>query len=100
MGLAARRSRASHTAASPKRMAKMLTEARFNLNERISGERPTDSIPLVKRRARVIRVPWGVRDGWTGGVERCMFDAFQLRTDALDLNFNFRSHPRHDANPS
>jgi serine protease Do len=35
----------------------MPTETRFKLNERISGEKPINSIPLVKRRAAAIRVP-------------------------------------------
>ena len=35
----------------------MPTETRFKFNERISGERPTDSIPLVKLRAAAIPMP-------------------------------------------
>src|SRR2546430_941004 len=48
MGFGAWRSNASHIAASRKRAAKAATETRFNLDERISGERPTDSIASVK----------------------------------------------------
>jgi serine protease Do len=51
------RSEASHAAASTKRAAKMPTQTRFKFNERISGERPTDSIPLVKLRAAAIPMP-------------------------------------------
>src|SRR5258708_39929941 len=57
MGLGDWRSEASHAAASTKRAAKMPTETRFKFNERISGERPTDSIPLVKLRAAAIPMP-------------------------------------------
>jgi len=35
----------------------MPTETRFKFNERISGERPTNSIPLVKLRAAAIPMP-------------------------------------------
>jgi len=35
----------------------MPTETRFKFNERISGERPTDNIPLVKLRAAAIPMP-------------------------------------------
>ena len=35
----------------------MPTKTRFKFNERISGERPTDSIPLVKLRAAAIPMP-------------------------------------------
>src|SRR5437588_11209982 len=49
MDFGAWRSNASHIAASRKRAAKAATETRFNLDERISGERPTDSIASVKR---------------------------------------------------
>src|SRR6266446_3536453 len=57
MGLGDWRSEASHPAASTKRAAKTPTETRFKFNERISGERPTDSIPLVKLRAAAIPMP-------------------------------------------
>src|SRR5438552_5414789 len=57
MGLGDWRSEASHAAASTKRTAKMPTETRFKFNERISGERPTNSIPLVKLRAAAIPMP-------------------------------------------
>src|SRR6266436_6979366 len=89
MGLGARFSNASHTAATRKRAANVPTETRFNLNERISGERPTDSIPLVKRRAGAIRALLGATRKWTPSLEHCMFDAVQLRTNAFDLNFIF-----------
>src|SRR5438094_473582 len=57
MGLGDWRSEASHAAATTKRAAKIPTETRFKFNERISGEKPIDSIPLVKRRAAAIRMP-------------------------------------------
>src|SRR5437764_7475025 len=57
MGLGGWRSEASHAAATTKRAAKIPTETRFKFNERISGEKPIDSIPLVKRRAAAIRMP-------------------------------------------
>src|SRR5205807_8607799 len=53
------------TVASAKTADKAATSARFKLIERISGERPTDSIPLVKRRAVEICVP-GECARWVG----------------------------------
>src|SRR3989454_8225063 len=44
---------------------------------------PTDSIPLVKRRADAIRALLGATREWTPSLEHCMFDAVQLRTMRL-----------------
>src|SRR5438477_12593647 len=96
MGLGDWRSEASHAAASTKRTAKMPTETRFKFNERISGERPTDSIPLVKLRAAAIPMP-GQPSGLA--VERCMFGAVQLRTDAFILSFVCYRSAKHGADP-
>src|SRR5260370_40904358 len=59
-------------------------------------ERPTDSIPLVKRRAGAIRALLGATRARTPSLEHCMFDAVQLRTNAFDLNFIFDRGAQHD----
>src|SRR6266446_5872460 len=55
IGFGACRSTASQTAANKNRAAKTPTVNQFNLLEPISGERPTDSISLVKGVCRAIR---------------------------------------------
>src|SRR5258708_23183577 len=99
IGRGAGGSEASHTATSTKTADKVATKARFKWIERISGERPTDSIPLVKPRNRNNSHALGNPRRWTGDVERCMFGAVQLRTDAFSLNFISDRDPEHDVDP-
>src|SRR5207244_9664032 len=82
-------SKPSQTAANRNIPARRPTVARFKWFARISGEKPTDSISLVKQCNSYAGV-------WTVGVEHCMFAAVQLRTDAFDQNFRLdRRSERH-----